>query len=912
MLLGVLALGSMNAFAQDKLTDGVLQFTISGTDATITGFIPTATAADKETVKIGEKITNKADNKSYTVVGIADKAFNNQGVKSLDMSGCKIKNLTQKMFAGMKSLKTLKLGAAVETIQTGAFKETALEELDLSATQVTTIDNYFETYCSHIGKYTKAAANAKNVETIEDAGGTPKKAGDLKKKGSTSAGTVFQNYAEVNEYYKNHYPKTAHYPAALVYGDEIPYTMATANTDNYNDFAAAGCVNTGDPVLWTLEDALAWNVATFTDAMYAGYELDGVTTGAYNTATSGTKNIGDVLTAEEAQAYNETLGHTDLAIVGNAKFEWIDENDHTAGTQPVVYTEETAYDYNLTMVAAAHKVGEYPTTPFTKPTSQLAYFTWNNNNVVKPQEGKVMWPGSDVNPDTQVTTPDEYYDEDGAYAANVTLAGSAAVEAGQDCPDPLDPVANKTVKSVKLNSVWTVVNTGAFENLQKLESIDFGKAAKDYTKQSQSIGDRALLGTALTEFSLVGTNVQTLKSDMFVDFDESYTEDVPGNATLTSATFNKVFKAVPAALFAECTALATVTFEERDIDTPSSPGQPAIYKVPFGTQAYDGSAIGEFAFRNTAIEEITIPEALDASVLKNAGSIDKGAFYGCAKLKKFTYMVDNESAGVYAVVNQNAFPGCKDVKYYTTNANVAAYMATTPDPTPAPKNTEFVIASTSGYTTPFVTKPYKNVSGKYYIKYKAATAIRVSADEAKVYDAYTDDTDNTLVMTRFKLSGGYYNIAPGDVVLIITTNKDLKFETKSGITSGSFNGASNALQIAEEDITLTQLDYMAGANKVTYAWVSTATATGFQWITSGTKPVPQGTLYAFAAKPADGARLNVRWLDENGNVEAETTGIESLFGEEAADNEAIFNLQGIQVKGAQKGIFIQNGKKYVK
>ena len=51
------------------------------------------------------------------------------------------------------------------------------------------------------------------------------------------------------------------------------------------------------------------------------------------------------------------------------------------------------------------------------------------------------------------------------------------------------------------------------------------------------------------------------------------------------------------------------------------------------------------------------------------------------------------------------------------------------------------------------------------------------------------------------------------------------------------------------------------------------------------------------------------WLDEEGNTTA-IKNIETI--ENAANNGAIYNLQGIRVNGAaQKGIYIQNGKKFI-
>ena len=64
--------------------------------------------------------------------------------------------------------------------------------------------------------------------------------------------------------------------------------------------------------------------------------------------------------------------------------------------------------------------------------------------------------------------------------------------------------------------------------------------------------------------------------------------------------------------------------------------------------------------------------------------------------------------------------------------------------------------------------------------------------------------------------------------------------------------------------------------------------------------------------PAE-ARLQNIFLDEDGNVEndSDVTAIKQFEAAKTEDG-AIYNLQGVRVNKAGKGIFIQNGKKFVK
>ena len=66
--------------------------------------------------------------------------------------------------------------------------------------------------------------------------------------------------------------------------------------------------------------------------------------------------------------------------------------------------------------------------------------------------------------------------------------------------------------------------------------------------------------------------------------------------------------------------------------------------------------------------------------------------------------------------------------------------------------------------------------------------------------------------------------------------------------------------------------------------------------------------YALGKKYAASARMVINWIDEG-----EATGIYAVKTGKFvnAENDAIYNLQGVRVNKAQKGIYIQNGKKFV-
>jgi hypothetical protein len=75
--------------------------------------------------------------------------------------------------------------------------------------------------------------------------------------------------------------------------------------------------------------------------------------------------------------------------------------------------------------------------------------------------------------------------------------------------------------------------------------------------------------------------------------------------------------------------------------------------------------------------------------------------------------------------------------------------------------------------------------------------------------------------------------------------------------------------------------------------------------------VPQDLLYEVEASPA---RLNIIWTDrdERNDVVGIMEAVVKGKANASVNNNAIYNLNGMRVKNATKGVFIQNGKKIIK
>ena len=546
-------------------------------------------------------------------------------------------------------------------------------------------------------------------------------------------------------------------------------------------------------------------------------------------------------------------------------------------------------------------------------------------------------------------------------------------------------VENNTLQTVKLPNTWTSIVTRAFENCTALSTISL-KPATGSAAAGQAIDNYAFNGAPLTNgLNFDGTTVSAIPANLLMDGDKvkknTTLQTVTLNATIADlnasfancealATVNNLegtaittlepneFKGDKAlatintskikyfgeSAFEGCAKLEAIdlgkctdeggfglgakSFKDAGLKSVTIPktvtvipancfnGCEALATVKFGHGADDDfTSIGEQAFLYNAFSSIIIP----ATMPLNAEGIATKAFGGCENLKSFTFKP--EGAPTATVVNVNAFLGCSDVVFYTTDTYKGDEDVTG---VKQPKNVTYVATEAPTETTPFVTTKFANGENKYYIKWKGAQAIKIKKTDAKVYDAWLDDVDNTLNMIQYKTSGGYVYIAAGQVALIITDKQDLSYEAGTANKHTSWIDYDQTaepvvndqvLKIVETEEGVSRLDLEAEAGALSiYGWVNSASKknTGFQKITSG-KTFPKGTLYVFAnEEEAAAPGLTVVWRDENGNIEETTTAISDIIAEPAQESGDMFNLQGIRVNGAaQKGIYIKNGKKFV-
>jgi hypothetical protein len=306
---------------------------------------------------------------------------------------------------------------------------------------------------------------------------------------------------------------------------------------------------------------------------------------------------------------------------------------------------------------------------------------------------------------------------------------------------------------------------------------------------------------------------------------------------------------------------------------------------------------------NKKLAKVTIAEAEEEAV---AG----GSFTDCATTedgaKTLTFTITKAEAVVFN--GQTAFADAPVVEEAKCNVTIVApndavgdvpYRAKfTPKADDLP---QIKVYGTSTFYGKFINKTGENVA----IKRADATVYSVYVDGAKVY------------MDPLQVVDGAQVIEDGEVVIIKTTSpksgEDYKYveytKTPDDATMRYASGSTTPINDLE-GLTKTgdEFDYAStikGYEPTKVLYVVGDLSKGLQWLTpKDAVRLYDNTVYIFADAEAAG-RLTTIWLDGS-----EPTAIQKIETK-SENNDAIYNLQGVRVNKAGKGIYIQNGKKFI-
>ena len=316
--------------------------------------------------------------------------------------------------------------------------------------------------------------------------------------------------------------------------------------------------------------------------------------------------------------------------------------------------------------------------------------------------------------------------------------------------------------------------------------------------------------------------------------------------------------------------------------------------------------IGANAFEGTGFASLELPKSIQqmdatATPAVTVGGIGALAFKD-SKLAELKFYPATIKGSIFN--NDNVFSGCSLVTIYTSKTYKDKVVT-------APTFSKWSVSSPEEVTT--VKDKVKKQAMKGFISNEPYA---FDSEQCVVYEAYFDGDD--IVMSPLRKIGGKYNVPANTAVIVrtaeaTTITPDLISDWAAGKSSmvygqlgvdGDHPYGLNELRSVLEETPRANVykNYM-------YVLVNNATA-GFSFQHYTGSKINKGNIYVINPDKAPGARLNIVWKDENGNVEEDATAIQSIEAAEA-ENGAIYNLQGVRVNAAKKGLYIKNGKKYI-
>lgn len=440
----------------------------------------------------------------------------------------------------------------------------------------------------------------------------------------------------------------------------------------------------------------------------------------------------------------------------------------------------------------------------------------------------------------------------------------------------------------------------AFKDDAKLTAVDLsantGIAAAS-TLGNAFAGCEALASVKLPE------NVATLKDDLFKDqFESLVTFEAPGVSTIANAF-------IPGAKAAPNETLKTLVLGDVDL----SAGSEFFYYTALETVTVGTANIGGTTFGYC--DKLTTFTMTD-------GPVAAKAFYYCTGLKTFNYL--DKIAGITdGNINNDAFLGCTAFVQIVTTGTFQAEHGD------APHQTKWATSASATMKT----VADAGTSGKAFGIFENTSAthdvIVPVAEGLKMYSIYMDQ--GTAYFQALRQKNGNYYIQPRAHVVLKTDEpkSDIEYTTAATVPA-------NKAVLIDEVITLndggdkygvasTQLTKFTNNTEYTVADFQEKYMNAGEYLYRLTNKAPLGfgfTAYSGAdmkagqffivsdVKPAEAAgRLNIIWLDEDGNVESDATAIETV--KQAVNDGVIYNMAGQQVDGNYKGIVIKNGKKVI-
>ena len=870
MLVAFMAMIGVNAFAED-LADGYLRYSVDGdSKATITGFVANAEVAS---VTIPAQVTDPVTKTTkYDVIAVQGMAFKNQTIITDVTFANKLEAIGISAFEGCTNLATVDFSGATKLadIGTNAFKGTKIGTLNISATAVTYIANWFGTtykYDATTRHLTQDECDEWNfnIENVP----TRVLPGDPKENYTDEQAAAYNLALEgAFDYTNERYVKDDYFTAigaavwnTEVYPEETPVTITTEFDGTYKTAADTynanreGSVAAGDPKSsYTYAEASAFNAT----------------------------QVGAKTTAEEVAvpAVNAVANTTLTTVVLPAKWTtFLEPLENQAG----------AFE-NCTALANV----TFTTTGANAAIGAKAFKGTGITAATLPASLKVIGASAF---------------EDCAALANFTWAGTVA---GSTIGDAAFKNCSALAISATIPQVVVAIGANAFEN-SGLTGLTFAG-----TPTLTTIGAEFIKGTKITELNLAISTL-TLTDDTDVFYSDklkkvtfvTYKED--GKTVQAQALNNQIDKE----FFSHATALEEIVLGSNITSIEAKAFQVTVLK------SLDLSKTGVLTINNifSATQTAAYKTLTEVILPNNADlAINEGAFAFCTALDKIIFPTKWAANGKVAA---NAFKGCKGITTVTFKPETPAGFSASGafDASAFSDCTATIsIVTSKAYAEKATTKPTNcdysfaattdkpiTLNGNFALL-KQTKGYYVSAEDAIVYSMYIDGVDGTIYMMPYRINGGNYEVAPGKAVLLKAKNAvdgKITIKTTDDVITGSeaLNPLLSALTRSADNATTAVSTLAVDGKFVNIAAIKNGV---FGFTSPAGTTLAAKTYYVLSPKEYGAAGARIVWLDQDDDITA-------IIGAKKAVKEdgVIYNLAGQKVSASYKGVVIKNGKKYI-
>ena len=492
-----------------------------------------------------------------------------------------------------------------------------------------------------------------------------------------------------------------------------------------------------------------------------------------------------------------------------------------------------------------------------------------------------------------------------------------------------------TLTTVTLNAKTATIEEGAFAGqsaLATVNNLNQGELA--------TIGRSAFWGTALETVDLSATKLTTISWGTFGETSE----------LKTVVLSNKINKIEDAA-FLHAKALTSINLDATKIAALNNiftdPWDYDVDNAPVGLTTIilpsTLKVIKQGALQGTGIEEIEIPSSVQAFgvsdyTFDSEGNVDSwssytygsGVLQGCLSLKKFTWIealvtglpmytfkgdtnleevtfftlkpISGEGSTNYDGLTDNHFFMCSDVLVFVSAESYEKLIGLGY----TPENSKYSILVGNQEKEFEFNEKGLAADGYYYKAIRTQYGSWFPADEFEVFVAAVEG--DKVNLKAGEVYDGYYKIPANRNIIVRSKNIKGSFEVKAIENNTKKNNSIEKYETSKlNHLRCYGYDGSDQPGKLKYIYRLGAKngVVAFYRITSG--KFTNGQIYINAIDSKKD-RLDIT-ID---GIEIDAT---AIFGVETAtedSNAPIYNMQGMRVKTAQKGLYIQDGKKFIK